>query len=82
LLWFKIATIPPLKVLKITFGPIPHPNYIPELCFSLIKELIPESIFVSTSELSLEEQEKTNGPSGFIYLSITAIYIMVLEFTV
>jgi hypothetical protein len=69
-------------VLKTTLGPIPQPNYIPVLCFSFIKELIPVSIFVRTNELSFEEHESTNGPSGFIYLSITAIYMIVLELTV
>jgi hypothetical protein len=40
------------------------------LYLSFIKELMVVSIFVNTSELSFDEQLKTNGPSGFIYLSM------------
>lgn len=81
LLWFKIATIPPLASLKTTFGPIPHPNYIPVLYLSFRTELIAVSIFVKTKELSLEEQLNMNGPSGFISLSMVASSIMEFELT-
>jgi hypothetical protein len=81
LLWLSIPITPPLQSLNTTFGPIPHPNYIPVLYFSLRTELIDVSIFVNSNELSFEEQLRINVPSGFIYRSIVAISIIELEFT-
>ncbi len=51
------------------------------LYFNFIKELVELSIFVTTKELSFEEQLNIKGPSGFIYLSITASSMIEFELT-
>jgi len=53
----------------------------PVLYFSFSSELTPVSILFKTSELSLEEQLKTNGPSGFISLSTVTNSIIEFELT-